>query len=47
MGSKLIAVGVSKYCGDKMNYIDGGVVMLSILEMVINVVLDGEGGNLQ
>ena len=46
MGSKLIAVGVGKYCADKMNYIDGSVVMLSVIEMVIDSILSGEGGNL-
>ena len=46
MGSKLIAVGVGKYCADKMNYIDGSVVMLSVIEMVIDAILSGEGGNL-
>ena len=34
MGSKLIAIGISKYCADKMNYLDGMVVMISIFEMV-------------
>jgi len=34
MLSKLIAIGVGKYCGDKMNYIDGSVVLLSVFEMV-------------
>jgi hypothetical protein len=46
MSSKLLGVGVGKYCGDKMNYIDGSVVMLSIFEMVITVVMSSDGGNL-
>lgn len=47
MGSKLLAIGVAKYCADKMNYIDGSVVCLSIFEMVIEAILGGEGeGNL-
>ena len=46
--SKLLAIGIAKYCSDKMNYIDGSVVLLSIIEMVIDLILSGEGdGNLQ
>ena len=33
---KLIAVGPSRYLSDKMNYMDGGVVLMSIVELVIN-----------
>ena len=50
LGSKVLAVGIAKYCADKMNYIDGSVVLLSIIEMVIEAILSGgEGGegNLQ
>jgi len=43
MGSKLLAIGVGKYIGDKMNYIDGTVVILSVVEMVIDAVLSGDG----
>ena len=32
---KLTAIGFVKYSADKMNYLDGGVVMLSIFEIVI------------
>jgi hypothetical protein len=46
MFSKLLAVGVGKYAADKMNYLDGSVVMLSILEMVANALLEGGGGGL-
>jgi hypothetical protein len=47
MSSKIIACGISKYMSDKMNYLDGGVVMLSIFEMVMAEVLKGgEGVNL-
>ena len=41
MISKLLAIGVGKYCADKMNYLDGGVVLLSVFEMVIEAILDG------
>jgi len=50
MGSKLLAIGVGKYVADKMNYIDGSVVCLSLFEMTITAILTaggGEGGNLQ
>ena len=36
---KLVAIGFVKYCADKMNYLDGGVVMLSIFEYVIEIIL--------
>ena len=36
---KLTAIGFVKYSADKMNYLDGGVVMLSIFEIVIEIIL--------
>jgi len=33
MGLKLLGVGVVKYLKDRMNYLDGAVVILSIIEM--------------
>ena len=39
MGSKLLALGTQKYAADKMNYLDGGVVVLSIVEMVAEAAL--------
>ena len=44
MGSKLVAIGISKYCADKMNYLDGGVVLLSVIEMVAELIMSGGGG---
>jgi len=44
MSSKLLAIGVGKYAADKMNYIDGGVVILSVIEKVIDAILSGEEG---
>lgn len=44
MSSKLVAIGVGKYCADKMNYLDGGVVMLSVIEMVAELAMEGGGG---
>ena len=46
MTSKLVAVGIVKYCSDKMNYLDGGVVLLSIFEMVAEELMNGEGADL-
>lgn len=45
MSSKLIAIGVGKYCGDKMNYIDGSVVLLSVFELAADAILSGDGGS--
>lgn len=39
MAVKLTAIGFNKYCADKMNYLDGGVVMLSIFELAIEAIL--------
>ena len=41
MMSKILAVGVGKYAAEKMNYLDGGVVMLSVFEMVSEAILSG------
>ena len=43
MSCKLLAVGPNKYVGEKMNILDGAVVMLSIIEIVIGA-LGGSGG---
>lgn len=40
---KIIAIGIVKYLGDKMNYLDGSVVLLSLVEAVF---LRGSGGAL-
>lgn len=39
MSLKLTGIGFVKYSADKMNYLDGGVVMLSIFEYVIKIIL--------
>jgi hypothetical protein len=41
MGTKLMGIGVRKYCRDKMNYLDGAVVLLSMVEMIF---MSGSGG---
>lgn len=45
MTSKLLAIGPKKYLLDKMNWLDGGVVSLSIFEMLL-IAAGGGGGNL-
>ena len=45
---KLMAIGPSKYAANKMNLLDGGVVLLSIVEIVMAAAGGGGGGgNLQ
>ena len=48
MSFKLLAIGPAKYVGDRMNILDGAVVILSIIEIVITETGDGSdgGGNL-
>jgi len=43
---KLNAIGPKKYVSDKMNWLDGFVVNLSIFEMLMNAFSGGAGGNL-
>ena len=48
MSCKLLAVGPKKYVGEKMNILDGAVVILSIIEMaMVAVGGSGGGGSLQ
>lgn len=42
---KVVAVGLNKYLADKMNWLDGAVVSLSVIELVM-AALGGQGGNL-
>ena len=35
LSSKLTAIGIKKYLDDRMNWLDGSVVMISIVEIVI------------
>ena len=39
MSIKLTAIGFVKYSADKMNHLDGGVVMLSIFELIMDRIL--------
>lgn len=43
---KLLAIGPKKYVADKMNWLDGGVVSISIFEMLLTAV-SGGGGDLK
>lgn len=45
MSAKLLAIGAVKYLKDKMNWLDGGVVSISIVELLMTA-LSGGGGNL-
>ena len=49
MSCKLLAIGPGKYVADRMNILDGAVVILSIIEIIIAQSGDGDesGGNLQ
>ena len=39
MITKLLGIGIVKYCDEPMNLLDGAVVMLSIFEMVLKEIL--------
>lgn len=45
MSTKVVAVGPKKYLQDKMNWLDGTVVSMSIFELLLTAV-GGSGGNL-
>lgn len=45
MFSKIIVIGAKRYLSDKMNYLDGSVVLLSIVEIGINTAGGGSGGS--
>jgi hypothetical protein len=43
--TKLMAIGVNKYCADAMNLLDGSVVLLSMVEEMSEILLkNSEGG---
>jgi len=45
MSMKILAIGISKYISDKMNCLDGCVVLLSIIELVAEKMVAGAKGN--
>ena len=48
MGLKLLARGPKKYANERMNLLDGGVVILSIVEIIMEAIGGGSGaGSLQ
>ena len=42
--AKLLAIGLNKYIADRMNWLDGGVVTLSVFELVMEAILASEDG---
>jgi hypothetical protein len=46
MSFKILAIGISKYVSDKMNCLDGFVVMLSVVEMVAESLAAGKSNSL-
>lgn len=46
MGIKLIGLGILKYLANPMNWLDGGVVCLSLFEMIFKAVNTGAQGGL-
>jgi hypothetical protein len=46
MFAKILGIGISKYFGDRMNWLDGGIVMISIFEMVSPILMPGGSQNL-
>jgi hypothetical protein len=41
MSVKILALGIKKYCADRLNYLDGFVVLISIFEMIYTKASDG------
>jgi hypothetical protein len=41
MSIKLLGLGIKKYCSDRMNYLDGFVVLISIFEIIYTASSDG------
>jgi len=44
MFAKIIGIGINKYLADKMNWLDGGIVMTSIFELIYDKVSGDSGG---
>jgi hypothetical protein len=38
MTAKILAIGPKKYLADKLNWLDGGIVSLSLIEILMNLV---------
>jgi hypothetical protein len=46
MFAKILGIGYSKYVADRMNWLDGGIVLISIFEMLSPVIMPGGSENL-
>jgi hypothetical protein len=43
---KILGIGIGKYVGDRMNWLDGGIVMISIFELMQPILMPGGTNNL-
>jgi hypothetical protein len=43
---KILGIGMPKYIGDRMNWLDGGIVMISIFEIMQPILMPGGTQNL-
>ena len=43
---KILAIGINKYIGDKMNWLDGGIVLISLFELMQPILMPGGANNL-
>ena len=41
MFAKILGIGTKKYVSDRMNWLDGGIVMISIFELVSPILMPG------
>ena len=41
MSSKVVALGIVKYLNDRMNWLDGSVVSLSLLDLILTAASGG------
>ena len=46
MFAKILGIGIKKYVGDRMNWLDGGIVMISIFELLSPVLMPAGNQNL-
>jgi hypothetical protein len=43
---KIMGIGINKYIGDRMNWLDGGIVLISIFELMKDILMPGGTQNL-
>jgi hypothetical protein len=46
MFAKIFGIGIKKYVGDRMNWLDGGIVMISIFEILSPILMPAGNQNL-